>query len=941
MEEQCAGVFLCVLLCLLVQVGSQSNSLLEYRIMEELPRGTLIGNIVNDARLSQKYTRGDLRHLRFSFLDQPDLNFNAIDIEETTGMLRISRRIDRDDMCPHQPICEVFLDVAVRPAQYFQVINMKIEIMDSNDNKPTFPQKEIMLEISEATPAGMGFALPLAEDPDSGSFSVQMYELASRSLYFDIRQTNRGLGETDLKLVLRQQLDREQQDFYQIRVAAFDGGVPAKYDRMTINITVTDANDNRPKFNNQTYTVTVAENAPFNHTILQVHATDRDIGVNGKLKYDFTDRTREHYGEIFGINSKSGAIYLRKPLDFEKESIYHLVVSANDGGPKLEPGTAAVIVKVRDINDNAPQISINTLTPSGRAEVEENSAIGAFVAHISAKDQDSDKNGEVVCFMTDSRFHLEHLQRTQYKIVTGIGLDREKEARFEVLVTCQDLGEPRQSTTETITVTVLDKNDHAPSFSKKYYSYRIRENNRVNAILVTVNATDKDRGSNAVVTYRLPSDAGNAFKIHPSSGAIRANIPFDYETKEEYRFHVVAEDRGTPRKTASAVVMITILDVNDEVPKFQKQSYSFKVTENQAPHKTIGIVSATDRDAEPYNRIRYTLAPIGSTDYFEVHAETGRILTLQRLDREKKPIHYLTVEASNPGFSGMSSSVSVTIHVVDENDNIPVIDFPNENNNTIYLPNHLPLDYVVTRIIAHDDDDPQTNNAKLGYTIADGNEDRFFKMDPTTGAVSVDSDLGSIESALFSFKIRVTDLGLSQHLTWATLNIVVNKSLTIDFIGQPTGLTEINRTIVIALTIASAIVMAILIVAIIIIKSCDGRHRKGSRTKKTTQNMLSTKDTKDVCDSQNISNHSTLGSMDGSLKKEVTFNIKMEDPPPPVKRQYPPSPSSQSSTSSSERVSTICYHVSHQFRMGCVWPPNLTSSSSTQIARVVGIRYYV
>ena len=897
---------LALLLVFLQGASGQTNSLLEYRILEELPRGTLIGNIVTDARLSQKYNDADLRNLRFSFLEQPDVDFNAIEIVEKTGVLRIARRIDRDIMCPQRLDCEVFLDVAVGPAQYFQVINMKIEITDSNDNSPTFPQKQIALEISEATPAGMGFALPLAEDPDSGSYSVQMYELASRSTHFDIRQTSRGLGEKDLKLVLRQQLDREVQSFYQIRVRAYDGGVPARSDYMIINITVVDANDNRPKFDNQTYTVTVAENAPINHTILKVHATDRDVGVNGRVVYTFTDRTREHHGNLFGINARTGQIYLKRALDYEKESVYHLVVSANDGSPKLEPGTAAVVVNVRDVNDNAPQISINTLTSSGRAEVQENSDLGAFVAHISARDQDSGKNGDVVCFTTDSRFHLEHLQRTQYKIVTGMPLDREKEDRFQIRVTCQDLGEPRQSTTELVRVVVLDKNDHDPMFSKQYYSHRIRENNAVNEPLVTVNATDRDIGANAAIVYSLQNDAGNDFRVHPSTGVIRANREFDFETKEEYRFHVIAEDRGNPRRSASAVVMITVLDVNDEPPRFTRPTYTFHVRENDQPHKTIGAVSANDRDAEPYKKVKYSLLPIGSTDFFAVHSESGRIITLQSLDREKKAVHHLTVEAANPGFTGMSSSVSVTIYVNDENDNAPTIDFPTENNNTIYLPNHLPLDYVVTRVMAHDLDDSTTgNNAKLSYSITEGNEDRYFKIERGSGAVSVDSDLGSIESALFSFRILVSDLGSPPRLSWSTLNIVVNKSLTIDFIGQPAGLTAINRTIVIALTIASAIVMAILIIAIIIIKSCDRRDRKGKRTKENSQNILSNKDCKDT-DVHNLSNN----SLDGSLKKEVTFNIKMEEPPPPPKRQFPPSPSSQSS-SSSERVSTMFSHYNN------------------------------
>ena len=826
--------------CGLIQ-GTQAqseNMPLEYHILEELPRDTLVGNIATDAHLRDKYDSSIMKQLRFRFLTQPDLDRNYFHIEDKSGLIRTTGRIDRDLICPQLVKCFLKFDIGVSPVQYFDIIKVVLEIIDINDNPPVFPQREMTFDISESTLPGTSFAIPAAKDTDSSFNGIQDYELVSSSGKFDLRITSTADGTTDLRLVLREPLDRETVNFYQIRIIAHDGGMPSKSGSVMIDIEVQDANDNDPEFENATYEVYVTENVPIGSVITRVRARDPDKGNNGAIQYKFSRHSHQEYGHLFGINGDTGEIFVKEGLDYEEGEIYLLSVMAHDRGPDSLPATASLVVRVQDMNDNPPQINVNTLTTNGEAQVQENAKVGTFVAHISVIDGDSGNNGKFACAINNENFQLIKLYHTEFKIVTSKVFDREMRDSFTVPLVCKDKGKQPQTSVVNMRVKVVDQNDHTPIFWPPRYSAILEENNPIGAYILKVNATDGDVGPNGKISFKLDSNAGELVTIEPNSGLITAAIIFDYERIKNFEFQVYAVDGGNPGRSATATVHMTILDHNDEQPEFSQDSYSFGTYENQDVGSEVGRVLATDADNPPFDKFSFILDPYHSAvDTFEIDPDTGVIYTKKTLDREGQPVYYLTVIA-DPGDDIMfSSTASVSIYVADKNDNEPVFDFPTVENNTVKISNKAPVGYVITRLRAHDID--TGTNAKLTFGIVEGNRGNTFNVDPVTGAVTVNTDISHLHLEQFYLKVVVKDNGEPQLEDYEDLVIVVSKDVAFPIIYSQYTLEGDNLVIVLAFGLATLFVVIVIIIAIIlIIRKRNREHGNGVVCDKEMQKML-------------------------------------------------------------------------------------------------------
>ena len=417
---------------------------IECLTQEEYPANTFVENIAKKLNLNQRRPPEVMNLLRFTFLTQPSCpEGQCFVMDERTGDLRTAFQIDRDLICPRAESCEVAFDIAIQPIEYFIIVKVKVEIIDINDNVPSFPQPVVHHQIHEFAEVGTGIVIPAASDPDSPKYGIQRYALLQTDVnelkyapdslhlffnssfldrkshdrrsyepYFHYRQDARSYtsqkfelkhkttadGGTDLRLVLQEKLDREIEDHYLLTVLAIDGGSPPTTGSVLINITVQDANDNSPIFENAPYEVTVPENFPVNSLILRVKAKDKDIGLNAVIVYEFSESTRLDYGHLFSIKPDSGKIFLKNNLDYEGTTkVYQLYVIATDKGPDSIPARASVAIRVEDVNDHSPQIQVKTLTSKTFAEVQENSNVGTFVAHLSVTDSDSGDNGRFLC----------------------------------------------------------------------------------------------------------------------------------------------------------------------------------------------------------------------------------------------------------------------------------------------------------------------------------------------------------------------------------------------------------------------------------------------------------------------------------------------------------------------------------------------------------------
>ncbi len=846
----------------------QPQQKLSYTISEELELGAFVGNVKSDANLHERYTAEELNKVKFRFLSTPDLDFT---LAEDSGFIWTAERIDRDQVCPKAPECTFNLDiVALIPEnmRFLEIIKISLEVEDLNDNAPQFPEPKIAHRVSESAMPGTGFVIPTAIDPDSEEYGIQGWELWPSDSKFDLHMRNKVDGSVELRLVLKEVLDREEESYYDMKVIAYDGGQPPKTGSMDIHVEVQDTNDNEPIFTNATYEARVAENVPLQSTILRVRAHDLDTGVNGAVFYEFSTQTKAAYGHLFGIRNQTGEIYIKSELDYEKGAVYHLSVMAHDQGPDSIPADATVIVRVLDINDNAPQITVNTLAASGTdaAEIAEDAEPNTFVAHLTVLDPDSGENGEFTCSLTDNHFALEQMYTGEYKIINLTPLDRETRQTYNLQVTCKDNGASPQFAIKNLQVTVVDINDNAPIFHEEMYSATVIENNLVGAVLLHVNATDDDIGDYAKIRYFLDDEVTNLFYIDEKSGTIMAKVAFDHEQQQNIPFTVTAVDGGEPGLSTSVPILIKIEDENDEFPTFNPESYSFTVAENKPQGTLVGVVNAVDLDSPPYNQFEYSLVPShGSVNFFNIHPKTGEITTSIVLDREETSVYNLIVSANDLVDAEMSSTATVLVNIQDTNDNAPTFEYPSSDNNTIQMSNLAHLGYEVTHVRAIDRD--ISRNGNLTYEFYKGNEEGYFNIDSLTGSISVAESLKHIDYQLYQFVIVARDQGVPQMSAMTNLNIVVNKSIAFPYTQKP-HLIGPNTTIVVSLTCISVVVVLVLIIAIILIR----RQDKSKKSQKYLEalKVLSAKDAPVDAENMGSGNNLTAVSAKTIQPQEAT-----------------------------------------------------------------------
>ncbi|XP_013367568.1 PREDICTED: protocadherin gamma-B7-like [Chinchilla lanigera] len=394
---------------------------IRYSIPEEMARGSVVGNLVEDLGLPI----GNLlaRNLRVSTEKQ------YFTVNTENGDILVSDRIDREMLCPLSSLCVIPLEiVAENPLNVFHI---NVIIQDINDNPPHFPENTIVLQINELAIPGTRFGLESAIDADVGPHSLQSYQLSSNE-HFSLMVKDKSEGNNVPELVLEKPLDREQQGSHLLFLTAMDGGDPVLTGTAQIKIKVTDANDNPPVFTQDVYKVSLRENVPPGTSVLKVTATDQDEGINAEITYSFKS-LRDGIGNKFILDHKNGEIKSKDPIDFEISRSYTMSIEAKDGGGMATE--CKIIIEILDENDNVPEVIFTSVSNSITEDAEPGTVIALFKTH----DKDSGVNGIVTCLIKEKvPFRIEISANNYYKLVTDGPLDREKTPEYNVTVTATD-----------------------------------------------------------------------------------------------------------------------------------------------------------------------------------------------------------------------------------------------------------------------------------------------------------------------------------------------------------------------------------------------------------------------------------------------------------------------------------------------------------------------
>ncbi|XP_020860661.1 protocadherin alpha-2-like [Phascolarctos cinereus] len=637
-----------------------------YSVLEEAKHGTFVGRITQDLGLEV----GELVSRLFRVVSKGRRDYLEVNVQN--GILFVNSRIDREELCGKNPVCSIQLEVIVeKPLQVFHV---EVEIKDINDNPPVFPTKSKNLFFSESRPLDSRFPLEGASDADTGSNALLSYRL-SPSDYFSLDvQTNEELSQS-LSLVLRKALDREETSKVNLLLIATDGGKPELTGTVHLLIKVLDVNDNEPEFDQSLYKVRLLENTANGTLVIKLNASDADEGLNSEVIYSFSGDVPLSVRNKFKIDSKTGEIRIKGQLDYEEAKSYEIQVIASDKGTPSMSGHCKVSLKVLDINDNAPEVVVTSLS----LPVLEDAPAGTVIALISVSDRDSGANGQVTCSLSpQGPFMLVSTFRNYYSLVLEGPLDRENMPAYELVVTARDGGTPALWAEASVSVGVGDVNDNAPVFEQPEYTVFVKENNPPGCHIFTVSASDPDALQNALVSYSLVErqvgerPLSSYVSVHSESGKVYALQPLDHEELELLQFQVSARDAGFPPLGSNVSLQVFVLDENDNAPVVLPPHAGVSpvtelVSQSVAAGHVVAKIRAVDADSGYNAWLSYEMLPevgVGRSPY-RVGLYTGEISTTRALEESDGLRQTLLVLVKDHGEPLLSATATVIVCLVE------------------------------------------------------------------------------------------------------------------------------------------------------------------------------------------------------------------------------------------------------------------------------------
>ncbi|XP_064554772.1 cadherin-87A isoform X4 [Drosophila montana] len=619
------------------------------------------------------------------------------------------------------------------------VVSLRISVSDANDSPPVCESPLYRASVDEGA---FVFDSPLvvkARDADTmssisyriiGSPQIEsIFDIGKRSGQISIRP-NASLDVTNLK--------SEQLIFV---VEANDGLFTAN---CGVNITVRDVNNHVPSFQQQNYSAIVEENAEIGTSVEKLQATDLDTGKNAELRF----RIQQGSFNDFDIDERTGEVFVSRKLDYDRRNTYHLQVQAADKGTPSLTGTATLTINVQNSNDKDPYF----VPATQHAEVRADAPTGHLVYTLIALDPDVATHNALEFAATDDITaidkegkELPHSEQfKEYfaiarngKVLVNRQLDRNLFAVMRINVLVTDSTAPNvQQGRGLLIIQIIDVNKIPPRFNASWsqeqpvIKLQMVEEQSVGTVLTTLQASDED---SSIGEFNITSN--DYFAINQTTGVIYTTARLDYEAVKEVKFMATVSDTGVPALTATADIVVDIINLNDNEPHFTHSEYYFNITENSPRGTVAGKVEAHDGDVGAFGELTYTL--IGENNkYFSIDAYTGNVMVANAsiLDREQLKELTLSVVAQDKAPATVQKSATATIHIsiLDVNDNAPVFTRTVYNStvseNAAYQP-----PAALMQVQAIDLDEGLYGDVR--YIITAGNEPTLFKLDAQSGII--------------------------------------------------------------------------------------------------------------------------------------------------------------------------------------------------------------
>lgn len=502
-------------------------------------------------------------------------------------------------------------------------------------------------------------------------------------------------------------------------------------DLIQFPVIIEDINDNVPHFESSEIHLRVSEEATVGTSLLlDDQAKDRDAGRNGELRY----RLKDSEG-VFSLKVEEQFIILvlQTALDREAQDQYQMLLVATDCAADPLSATATLIVTVTDVNDNCPNFSSDSprsITIPGE------SLKNTLVTQVRATDPDSGLNAAIVYSLSPK---VSERARKLFSLDSLTGYIR----------LTQDL---QSDTAEELVLKVLASGHHCPPADTQVTVFvlpKVKQELRIKIGFIAEHQNQtvmlpENQPPTALAVLELEGDSifkGSSlsiegevpFTLSPQNGKylLSTSKPLDYEMKREHHISVVVLGRsaeGSVISPSRKVIRVSVADVNDNAPHFSQSHYQLEVEENNQPGMALLCISASDADSGKNGRVTYRLSK-HTSPIFNINPVTGQLSVSASLDREQQAVHKLTVFALDSGSPPLESAATVSIHVVDQNDNAPVFLTPHF---IFFIPENVPPFTPVGKVGVIDPDEGENGNIDLSVVNSSGP----FVVDKTQGTLS-------------------------------------------------------------------------------------------------------------------------------------------------------------------------------------------------------------
>ncbi len=639
--------------------------------------------------------------------------------------------------------------------------NLTININDVND-APIYGNQTYNINEDAANGAVVGIATANDEDGD-----VQSYVIigGNTSNIFAIGSTTGVIAIND-----NINLNFEANNQYILEIQSSDGN--GGTDNAFITVNITDSND-APTINSQSFSID--ENANINDIVGDISASDED---GDTLTYAITGGNG---AGVFAIDANTGRLTVNSGgLDYESVTSHNLTITATDNGTGTLASSAAITINVTDSND-APTIADQSLN------INEDAANGSAIGAVTASDADGDNLFyAIVAGNGDGMFAINAFTGV-VTIADNSNLNHETAANRALTIEVTDNGAGTLTDTATLTIAINDVND-APDIVNQ--TLNVLDTANDGDVVGTPTATDED-GDNLTYTITSGNSAG-IFAINSATGQITVADSAQINSAPPYALTVQVSDDGVGTLSNSAIVNITVNEVND-APVINNQTYN--INENSGNGAAVATISASDPEG---HALHYSIISGNADGIFAIDASTGVITIADNtnLNHEYDDSHALQIRVRETSTAELyQDDATVTINVDDINE-APIY------NNASFTVAENAANGAIGNVTASEVDDGQT----LTYNIISGNSLGIFGINASTGELSIadNTNLNFESLTQHNLVVRATDNGSGTLSDTSTVTVTVTNANDAPVNTAPTNITvnEDQRSAIAGLAVA-------------------------------------------------------------------------------------------------------------------------------------------